>query len=245
MRKIFLLLSSIILLFFFASCAAETTTTTPTPNLNTNPPLSNEPVEHDEPNEPNEPIELNEPVEANDHNDPDIYTPFEYFCDCDLCEYARKRIGVTPANVKIRFLESDDWRHEWDTINEFVDINQFEDYYFFAEENSPHVTKTLFTTDSVITDFQFLVIGYCFLHDEPCCFSSIYVHEVLFSLDELTPEKPLLAHWTYAGCFTSSKGVSFVYNGTKHYFEIINSNYNSHLFLTERITIQRPENNTN
>jgi hypothetical protein len=157
----------------------------------------------------------------------------EAICECELCQYARKRIGVTPANVRIRFVISEHGQPEWDTLNEYVDINQFSEYYTFIEHDYP-LMKTLFTTDSVVTDFQFLSIGYCFLHDEPCCFSAIYVYDILFSLNELSSEKPLLAEWRYIGCFTSSKGVSFVHDGIRRYFEIMYCNYNGHLFLAER-----------
>jgi len=157
-------------------------------------------------------------------------------CECALCQYARKRIGVTPANVRIRFVANAHIQPEWDTLNEFIDISQISEHHTFAEQGNPFM-KTLFTTDSVVTEFQFLSIGYCFWLCEPCCNAAIYICDVLFSLDELAPGKPLLVEWRYMGCFTSSRGVSFVYDGVRRYFEIIYSNYNGHLFLAERNVI--------
>jgi|GEM_PF-5576378 len=171
---------------------------------------------------------------------PETIEPSEVICDCELCQNARERIGVTPANVRIRFVANAYSQPEWDTINEFVDISQIPEYHIFVEQGNPF-NKTLFTTDSAVTDFQFLSIGYCFWHYEPCCFDAIYVDDILFSLDMLSPEKPLLVEWTYMGCFTSSRGVSFVYDGVRHYFEIAHSNYNSHLFLAERNKLDKAD----
>ena len=40
-------------------------------------------------------------------------TPYEaMYCDCDLCQYAREGTGVTPANVRIRFVTNNYQRPE-------------------------------------------------------------------------------------------------------------------------------------
>ncbi|MCL2456059.1 MAG: hypothetical protein FWD19_00745 [Defluviitaleaceae bacterium] len=154
-------------------------------------------------------------------------------CECELCEFARRREGVSPANVKIRPTEKE--RATCNDINEFVDLDQIENYHEFDEWDDSARTRSIFTTDVAVQDFQFFSIHYhwgidCCGDDSCFCMS---VDEIIFSLDELTPEKPLVLGWRYEGCFTSSKGVSFSFEGEQKFFEIIHSNYNGHLFLKE------------
>jgi hypothetical protein len=161
---------------------------------------------------------------------------YTHLCGCHLCEYARQRVGVTDANVKIRFIEGEYGFYSGadDGINEYTDINQFADYHTFTEADWTSGMRTLVTTDKPITDFRFVTLVYRYQRDEPCCDElclCILVTDTLYTLDELTPNMPLLLEWHYRGCFTSSRGVSFVYNGVTQYFDIDYSSYNGHLYL--------------
>jgi hypothetical protein len=147
-----------------------------------------------------------------------------YSCVCELCEHARLFDAVTSAGVKIRF-PIDELMYD-NGVNEYVDLSAFADYHTFAEEPWYGGMRTLFTTDITVSDFRFLSLVY---DDYYYVIDSI----VLFSLNELTPEMPLLAEWNYMGCFTSSRAISFVYGGETRYFEIVLSNCRSHLYLAE------------
>jgi hypothetical protein len=156
-------------------------------------------------------------------------------CDCDLCQAARLPGGVTPAGVQIHFILNE-IRPDYDNINEYVDISPFADYYTFTETDWTSGMRTLFSTDITVNNFQFLTLAYSVFLEEMCCddyCSCIFVTDALYTLNELTPEMPLVAEWNYVGCFTSHRGISFEYDGVARYFDIIHSNYNGHLFLRE------------
>jgi hypothetical protein len=165
-----------------------------------------------------------------------------------LCEFARRREGVTPANVKIRPVKEnpdDGLQFNYDIndydLNEYVDVDLdlFENFHTFDEPNSTFGLRSIFITDAAVENFQFIRLRYHWGESDCCndyddyCFSGISVREILFSLDELTPLTPLVVRWRLDSCFTTSKGISFSFEGEQKYFEIIHSNYNGHLYLRE------------
>jgi hypothetical protein len=155
-------------------------------------------------------------------------------CDCETCRSARLSGGVTSAGVHIRFI-ADETRPMFDHVNEYVDIGTFEHYHTFIESGGHAGMSTIITAEKTVTDFQFLSLHYSYqleyCCEEPCI--CIFINYTLFSLDELTSEMPLFVTWNYMHCFTSGRGISFVYDGVTRYFDIFFSNYNGHLFLRE------------
>jgi len=183
-------------------------------------------------------IEESLTAEKTEISEPDSETkehePLVYFCECDYCENARIAVeGVTPAKLQIRFIADESNTH-LDTVNEYVDISENADYHVFIEPNG--FVKTLFTTEKTISDFQFISLKHSFQRDENCCDEvclCTFIEDILYSLEELTPEKPLFTEWRNIGCFTTNRGISFVYDGVRRYFNIILSNKSGHLFLSE------------
>ena len=147
--------------------------------------------------------------------------------------------GVTSARVRIRFVADENRFGESAEYipNELVDISQLAAYYTFIEpgreEQWQSGTKAIFTAETAVSDFQLITLTYGFFLEEPI--DGVFVENVIFSLDEFTPELPLVTAWVYEGCFTSGRGISFLYEGVKMYFEIMHSNKSGHLFLREFI----------
>jgi hypothetical protein len=159
----------------------------------------------------------------------------EPFCDCELCLFARRREGVTPANVKIRFI-SNETPTDFNGINEHVNIDSFAAYHTFTEPDWSLGTRTVFTADITVNNFRFISLEYAFQLDDMCCdfyCGCVYTTDIFCTLDELTPEMPLVVEWNHVGCFTSGRGISFDHDGTTYYFDIVDSNYNGHLYLRE------------
>ena len=151
--------------------------------------------------------------------------------------------GVTSAKVQIRFVADED--AEEDTwlldggINELVDISQLVTYHTFIEPGREAQwqsgVRVIYTTDATVRDFRLISIIHSFQLYEMCCevpCFCTFIEDVLFSLDELTPEMPLVTAFVHTGCFTSGRGISFSYGGATRYFNIVLSNKSSHLFLT-------------
>jgi len=159
-------------------------------------------------------------------------------CDCEMGQYARIPGGVTPARVQIRFID-DETRHYFSDINEFVDISQFSVYHTFTELNwhhSPAGIRTIFTTDITISNFQIITLVYSYQFVDFCCdefCNCIIINDVLYTLDVLTPETPLVAEWINTGCFTTGRGVSFIYDGVTRYFDIVLESYDGHIYMAE------------
>ena len=148
--------------------------------------------------------------------------------------------GVTSAKVRIRFAATEERFGEYAEYipNELVDISQLAAYQTFIdpgmEEQWESGWRVVYTANAAVHDFQLIGLSYGFLLDEPT--TNIYVREIIYALHELSPELPLAASWVHEGCFTTGRGVSFVYDGAARYFEIVHSNKSGHLFLREFVS---------
>lgn len=141
--------------------------------------------------------------------------------------------GVTSAGLQIRFAAHELFEH--DSINELVDLDTLPDYRTFIEPGRQQQWeegfRVVFTTHAPVEDFRIIGLTYGFFQDEPT--DGIYVREVIYAAGALTPQMPLVASWVHEGCFTSGRGISFLYEGVVRYFEIVHSNKSGHLFLSE------------
>ena len=147
--------------------------------------------------------------------------------------------GVTSARVQIRFVATEERFGEYAVYvpNELVDINQLAAYHIFIEpdweEQWDSGWRVVFTTNAAVSNFRLISIVHSFQLYEMCCesyCSCTFVNDVLFSLVELTPEMPLVAAYVHIGCFTSGRGISFLYDGVTRYFNIVHCNYISRGF---------------
>ena len=145
--------------------------------------------------------------------------------------------GVTSAKVQIRFAATEERFGECAAYipNELVDISELAAYQTFIESDREEQWESgwrvVYTANAAVHDFQLIGLSYGFFLDEST--TNIYVREIIYALDELSPELPLVASWVHEGCFTTGRGISFVYDGATRYFEIFHSNKSGHLFLSE------------
>jgi len=133
-------------------------------------------------------------------------------------------------HIQVRFA-ADETTQYFAEANELVDLDMLAAYRTFTDPDTALLyeqagQRIVFTTDIPVSDFQFLALGY----DDDF---SPFVEGVLYSLDELTPEEALVVVWIHTGCFTSGRGISFVEDDVTRYFEIMLSNMDGRLFLTE------------
>ena len=179
-----------------------------------------------------------EPIPIPEPEPPEIASSEETeqeYTDSDRCllpeatpqEFASPDAGQNP--VQIRFV-ADETTQYFAEVNDLVDLDSLAGYRTFIDPDTVLLDnpsqRIVFTTDLPVSDFRFLALGY----DED--FSPI-VADVLYSLDALTAEEALVVLWVHTGCFTSGRAISFVENGVRRYFEIMLSNMDGHLFLTE------------
>ena len=106
----------------------------------------------------------------------------------------------------------------------------FEDEYYLGYEPEPQ--KIMFSTNVVAKDFKFLAIAW----REGNQYANFYETTELYSLDELSPEKPLVATWLNLGTMPH-RGISFVdeNNITRYFYITLNQadNGNEPILLVE------------
>ena len=103
--------------------------------------------------------------------------------------------------------------------------------YHFAEESDEFgiLSRVMFTTNTAAKNFKFIVVGYREYGDE----IKFFEEDVLYSLDELTPEKPLVVMWLEQGTIPQ-RGISFTdENNNTRYFYLSQSGNDGSLFLAE------------
>ena len=141
--------------------------------------------------------------------------------------------GVTSAEVQIRFV-ADGVLYAYG-VNELVCLDQIIAYQTFVEpgreEHWDSGWRVIYTANTTVSDFRLIALTYGMFLYEPT--DGIYVRDVIYTISELLPELPLVASWVHEGCFTTGRGISFVYDGETRYFEIMLSNKSGHLFLSE------------
>jgi len=174
-----------------------------------------------------------EPVEAASLEETE---PAEAYADLlDICILsdaelpAFNRSEEFTGHVQVRFV-ADETTQYFAEVNDLVDLYTLADYHTFIDPYTASLDnpsqRIVFTADTPVSDFRFLALGY----DDDF---APFIEDVLYSRDELTPEEALVVLWIHVGCFTSGRGISFVEDGVTRYFEVMLSNMDGRLFLTE------------
>lgn len=89
---------------------------------------------------------------------------------------------------------------------------------YVADDDSEYLVKLVFTAHTTVKDFRFLAIQ----AEEAAEAAGFHlkVDSVLYSQDELSPDKPLVVGMVFVGTFPT-RGISFVdENGTTRYYAV-------------------------
>ena len=128
-----------------------------------------------------------------------------------------ENIGLTSANIRLYFV--DDGRTQWYHAYRYFDLDQIEIYHEFIRWEDGF--RIIFTTEATVQDFRFLSINWNenFYREDERLYS---VLDVLYSLDELTPEMPFVVTGASLGCVLAGNGFSFVdEKGTIRYYSFL------------------------
>jgi len=133
---------------------------------------------------------------------------------------------LTDANIRVQFATHvrDNW---WFPDEVLFDLSQVEQYHEITliEDGAPFV----FTTEIPLHNFNLLVLGLnddFFADNAPANARLHYVSEIVYTLEVLTPETPLVANWLFLGGAFPINGFSFTdTNGTTRYFSFHGSGY--------------------
>jgi len=110
-----------------------------------------------------------------------------------------------------------------------VDLDSYSSFDEFVEFDEEGYQRIVFTTSAVVTDFRFIEVGYN--SDGPTI--EFFESSVLYSIDELLPEKPLVVTWMEWGLIPH-RGISYIdENSTRKFFSINLSGYDGSLLLVE------------
>ena len=131
--------------------------------------------------------------------------------------------------VTVHYWPDDFWYYYFDgPAPNFVDSAQFESYHHFIDPDFPYAPNVLFVAESTLRDFRFIEV------DADLELVALFPGQVLYSLDELTPETPFLTTWMLQSEASIHRGISFVDDeGITRYFAIHASGYGGTLFLIE------------
>jgi len=138
---------------------------------------------------------------------------------------------VLYANVRLYLVDNENTR-QWYPEYRLLDLGSFE-YYHEGIINRGSV-QVAFTTETTVRNFQFLEIMFNddFGVDEYERFYSI--RNVLYSINELTPEMPLVITSANLGCALASNGFSFVdEHDIARYFSFIQCGKTGLIFVSE------------
>ncbi|NLC96479.1 MAG: hypothetical protein GX675_02790 [Erysipelotrichaceae bacterium] len=110
-----------------------------------------------------------------------------------------------------------------DILSKYTSFTGFID---FEDENSQEI---IFTTNVPVKDFKFIEVGY----EEKDTDVVFFKDKVLYSQEELTPEKPFTVSWMEQGSIPN-RGISYIdETDTTRYFYIIMSGEDGSLLLVE------------
>jgi hypothetical protein len=127
--------------------------------------------------------------------------------------------GLTSANVRLFFADSESWWYPYSYG--LYDLDQIEHYHEFIHRED--LARIVFTTEATVREFSFLDIMWNenFSWDDSDGNERRYlVRDVLYTLDELTPEVPFVVTGASMGCIFADNGFSFVdETGVTRYFE--------------------------
>jgi len=128
--------------------------------------------------------------------------------------------SLTSANVRVYFVDDERIASHMDEVF-LYDISQVEQYHELIIRED--LVRMVFTTESTVRDFRFLQIQHNdnFFNENADENERRYnVVSVLYTLDELTPEIPLVVTGVNMGCALAANGFSFVVDGETRYFLI-------------------------
>ena len=133
-----------------------------------------------------------------------------------------ENVGVTSANVRLYFVEEESISQRYYAYRMF-DLSQVEHYREFIHREDD--LRIIFITEYVVRDFRFLSIMWNdnFSREDANEGERRYsVRSILYSLDELTPEIPLVVRGADFGCALAANGFSFTdENDTVRYFSFL------------------------
>ena len=108
-------------------------------------------------------------------------------------------------------------------------LSEYDSFDEFTEFEDEGYQKIIFITNIVVKDFRFIEVGY----KEENTNIVFFENKVSYSLDELSPEKPLVVTWMEQGSIPH-RGISFIdENNTTRYFYVAMSGEDGSLFLVE------------
>jgi len=108
-------------------------------------------------------------------------------------------------------------------------LSKYDSFDEFVEFEDEGYQKIVFTTAIAVKDFRFIEVGY---KDENMNVT-FFENKGLYSLEELSPEKPFVVTWMEWGSIPH-RGISFVdETNTTRYFYIAMSGENASLHLVE------------
>lgn len=108
-------------------------------------------------------------------------------------------------------------------------LKEYDSFAEFTEFEGEGSQKIIFTTNVAASNFKFIEVGYKEEDGDIIFFGS----GVLYSLGELSPEKPFTATWTEQGSIPH-RGISYTdETGTTKYFYITMSGEDGSLLLVE------------
>jgi len=133
--------------------------------------------------------------------------------------------SVTSANVRVQIEKSSSWGGLPDHV--LFDLSQVETYYEFSELEG--LMRFVFSTDIAVANFRLLRIYHNenFFRESAELHERLYnVQEILYTLEELTPEMPFVVAWWFPGGAVAGNGFSFTdAYGQTRYFAFFNSGY--------------------
>ena len=158
--------------------------------------------------------------------DIDLQTPV---IEPEVIELIRNE-GVTSANIRIYYVDDGiRWQHQPEFI---FDLNRVEQYNEFVIREDG--ARIVIMSESVINNFKYLRIrpNDNFFAENAAENERRYnVESVLYTLDELTPEIPLVVTGIVWGGTLAAEGFSFVdENGTTRYFWFTQSGSDEEVF---------------
>lgn len=104
----------------------------------------------------------------------------------------------------------------------------FADVETFVHDDGEHSTEIAFCSTRDLQNFKFLSIAWQEANDDDVFFTT----EELYSLDTLTPERPLLVQTSFPGDMPST-GISYTdADGATQYFAVGESGYDGSLYLS-------------
>jgi hypothetical protein len=127
--------------------------------------------------------------------------------------------GLTSANVRLFLADSESWWYPYPY--RLFDLSQVEYYHEFVRcEGS---LRIIFTTETTVRDFKYLDIVWNdnYFRENVGENERLYsVLDILYVLDEFTPEMPFIVTGANLGCALASDGFSFVdeYGETRYFY---------------------------